>query len=86
MSWGDTGIGGVGRGGPNIPKPHRRIRLKMWWAMHGFSVLGWTIILTLIVATAFIIGGATQQKQNFMDGCLQERQQYECTAMWRGGY
>lgn len=43
-----------------------------------------SLVTALIAAFAILIVGASREEEAFMRECLQERKQYECTALWRG--
>ncbi len=78
---------GGGREGSRAQKrPHR---LKYWWYRKRgyFLYFGGLAIMLSLVGYGF---GSTEResriaKETFMEECLTERKQYECTAMWRSG-
>ena len=88
MSWDGRGIGGVGRGGPNIPKPHWRIRLAQWLSWNTpYLIIGVCVVALVVVVIVAGLSTQVQRREAFMEECLQDdRKHYECTAMWRGGY
>ncbi len=60
------------------PTPVRR--LKMWWGDYSLGILIGIIVLFIL----WFAVSLSQHRQAFMDECLQDRKQYECTAMWMG--
>lgn len=53
-----------------------------------FNNFGWVLVAAIVVMGALFMAAEkskSEAKQKFMDECLKERKQYECTAMWRAG-
>ncbi len=47
------------------------------------SLLFWLAVILIFVAVVW----ETRAKHNFMKACLDDgKKEYECEAMWRGGY
>ena len=41
-------------------------------------------LVTVLFSIVVLIGiGSAQQRQAFMDECMQDHKRYECTVMWR---
>lgn len=58
-----------------------------WFIDNRFG--GGTLLALAIAGGLWLMWWAIQEeavyKQEFMDECLQDKKQYECTAMWRAG-
>lgn len=55
------------------------------WEDHAPEVVIGTLIVLLIIVVAIAAKVEMQEREAFMSDCLQERKQYECTALWRAG-
>ncbi len=51
-------------------------------SLHGAL---WFCVLLFVVGIPAMVYQETKARDEFMKECLQERPQYECTAMWRSG-
>ncbi len=50
----------------------------------GVAVFG-GIIVAVVVLLWYAIAQDIDAKEDFMQACLKDHKQYECTAMWRAG-
>lgn len=48
------------------------------------TILGVCVILVIVLVGFTVIAG-NAERDAFMKECLQDKKQYECTAMWRSG-
>ncbi len=46
-----------------------------------FLWIGGALAMAMVMAVA----GGNAEREKFMRGCLADRKEYECTAMWRAG-
>lgn len=56
------------------------------WACENFvEMLVVVCILTIVFGIGIGIHVEIQQKRAFMQQCMEDHKEYECTAMWRAG-
>ena len=53
-----------------------------------YDNLGWVFAITLAVVIGFLVFAIKSDmdaEDRFMRQCMQDKKEYECTAMWRAG-
>jgi hypothetical protein len=60
-------------------------RFYTWLFDYWIDIVLVVFILTVIAFCVLGVIANGKVRQQFMEDCLKERKQYECTAMWRQG-
>jgi hypothetical protein len=59
--------------------------MKFYWEEIVGIIVGVILALGLIALVLVAVASDAKARARFMEQCIEDRPEYECTAMWRAG-